>query len=216
MFYGANVWDPLLIISQIVALQCLCYLGLGLVQWLVVSPYHHAPISLRFLFDWRFVSLRTFTGGLNVVAFLLNACLLALLIVPVVGRAKKCLDFASTVYIWHTVFTAAAYGWPGSLSWWAVMGTCFAITALMSEWLCLQRELRDIPLGSVRERAKGSAAVRAPAGGGVPAGERRAGGSGPLGAVSSRPGSSNLTIRDIPSGSGSTSTQRLVSGPNAV
>lgn len=30
MFYGATVWDPALIIGQIVALQCIFYISLGL------------------------------------------------------------------------------------------------------------------------------------------------------------------------------------------
>lgn len=34
-----------------------------------------------------------------------------------VERAKKCLDFASTCYIWHFIFSWAAFGLPKSLVW---------------------------------------------------------------------------------------------------
>jgi protein SYS1 len=34
MLYGATVWDPLLIVAQIISVQCLFYLSLGL--WLTV------------------------------------------------------------------------------------------------------------------------------------------------------------------------------------
>ena len=30
---------------------------------------------------------------------------------------------------------------------WSVNFGCFLITALLGEWLCVQRELQDIPLG---------------------------------------------------------------------
>jgi hypothetical protein len=41
MLYGSNVWDPLLIIAQIISVQCLYYLSLGL--WLSIvlgAPCH--------------------------------------------------------------------------------------------------------------------------------------------------------------------------------
>lgn len=42
MFYGAPVWDPALIVAQIVTLQCLFYLSLGALLFLFVG----APPSL--------------------------------------------------------------------------------------------------------------------------------------------------------------------------
>lgn len=35
-----------------------------------------------------------------------------------VERAKKCLDFGSTCYIWHTIFVCWYSGWPQSFAWW--------------------------------------------------------------------------------------------------
>lgn len=37
MLYGREVWDPVLICAQIVAVQCLYYLGLGLLMSLLVG-----------------------------------------------------------------------------------------------------------------------------------------------------------------------------------
>ena len=51
MFYGAQVWDPALIIAQIVTLQCLFYLSLGALLFLFVG----APlIVLRLCCSARF------------------------------------------------------------------------------------------------------------------------------------------------------------------
>ena len=92
-----------------------------------------------------------------------------------VERAKKCLDFASTVYIVHIVACCAYGGFPRHLSWcashrklisarahvcmrsnanpmfpprcrWAVNLLALGITAVLGEWLCLQREMQDIPV----------------------------------------------------------------------
>lgn len=37
MFYGPRVFDPLLIIAQIVVLQCLWYISLGCLLWLLLG-----------------------------------------------------------------------------------------------------------------------------------------------------------------------------------
>ena len=37
MFYGVQVWDPALIVAQIVTLQCLFYLSLGALLFLFVG-----------------------------------------------------------------------------------------------------------------------------------------------------------------------------------
>lgn len=37
MFYGNSTWDPVLIVAQIISLQCLFYISLGLLLWLLVG-----------------------------------------------------------------------------------------------------------------------------------------------------------------------------------
>ena len=37
MFYGANVWDPWLILAQIITVQCLFYLSFGLLLYVFLG-----------------------------------------------------------------------------------------------------------------------------------------------------------------------------------
>mmetsp|Transcript_24379 Transcript_24379/g.46262 ORF Transcript_24379/g.46262 Transcript_24379/m.46262 type:complete len:135 (-) Transcript_24379:1014-1418(-) len=61
MFYGTSVFDPILIIAQIVSMQCLHYLSLGLLQWLLLGPY--VPhFSLYYFFDYHAVNVHKFSG----------------------------------------------------------------------------------------------------------------------------------------------------------
>ena len=41
-------------------------------------------------------------------------------------------------------------GWPSSITWWIVNGTGIAVMALLGEYLCIKRELRDIPITRFR------------------------------------------------------------------
>jgi hypothetical protein len=63
-----------------------------------------------------------------------------------IERAKKCLDFAATLYIIHLFLCLIYGGWPSSVTWWVSNGVGLAAMALLGEWLCIRRELRDIPI----------------------------------------------------------------------
>ncbi|KAF8647840.1 hypothetical protein HU200_065171 [Digitaria exilis] len=72
MFYGAMVWDPWLIVAQIVCLQCLYYLALGLSMALLVGT--RVPrLTLLYFFDFATLTPRTPTGWCAIGSFLLAA-----------------------------------------------------------------------------------------------------------------------------------------------
>jgi hypothetical protein len=72
MFYGAMVWDPWLIVAQIVCLQCLYYLGLGTFMALLVGT--RVPrLTLLYLFDFAILMPRTTTGWCAIASFILAA-----------------------------------------------------------------------------------------------------------------------------------------------
>ncbi|TVU34351.1 hypothetical protein EJB05_16183 [Eragrostis curvula] len=147
MFYGAMVWDPWLIVSQIVCLQCLYYLTLGMLMSLLVGT--RVPrLTLLYLFDFATLTPRTPTGWCAIASFLLAAVAGAGFMLYVIERAKKCLDFAATLYIIHLFISIVYGGWPASVTWWVVNITGLAIMALLGEYLCIRRELKEIPISS--------------------------------------------------------------------
>lgn len=72
MFYGAVVWDPWLIVGQIVCLQCLYYVTLGLVFALLVGT-RVSRMSLFYFFDYAAVTASTVTGWCVIASFLLTS-----------------------------------------------------------------------------------------------------------------------------------------------
>ncbi|RCV26020.1 hypothetical protein SETIT_5G211600v2, partial [Setaria italica] len=68
----------------------------------------------------------------------------------VIERAKKCLDFAATLYIIHLFICIVYGGWPASVTWWVVNIAGLAIMALLGEYLCIRRELKEIPISRLR------------------------------------------------------------------
>lgn len=132
-------------------------------------PYHsefaapYAPrLALFHIFDWHQASFKSFQGWMVTIAFLLNSLVVAAGIRYVVQRAKKCLDFAVTAYFIHLVAVSIySSSIPRSPAWWLCSALNFAVTAFFSEWLCLQHELKEIPLASIPRRRLGGAASEA-------------------------------------------------------
>lgn len=71
MFYGKVVWDPFLIVAQIVCLQCLYYLTLGVFLALLVGT-RVSKMSLVYFFDYAIVTASTVTGWCVIASIFLS------------------------------------------------------------------------------------------------------------------------------------------------
>ncbi|CAA6672716.1 unnamed protein product [Spirodela intermedia] len=149
MFYGTAVWDPWLIVSQIVCLQCLYYLTLGFFMVVLVGS-RVKRMSLVYFFDFSTLTASTVTGWCAIISFLLSAIAGAGFLLHLIERAKKCLDFSATLFIIHLLICIVYGGWPSSVTWWVVNGACLVVMALVGEWLCIRRELQEIPITRLR------------------------------------------------------------------
>nr|XP_018625679.1 protein SYS1 homolog isoform X2 [Nicotiana tomentosiformis] len=149
MFYGAVVWDPWLIVAQIVCLQSLYYLTLGIFLAILVGT-RVSRMSLVYFFDYAAVTASTVTGWCVIASFLLSSLAGAGILFYLIERAKKCLDFSATLYIVHLFICIVYGGWPSSITWWIVNVTGLAVMALLGEYLCINRELREIPITRYR------------------------------------------------------------------
>ncbi|XP_057451358.1 uncharacterized protein LOC130743230 [Lotus japonicus] len=149
MFYGAVVWDPWLIVAQIVCLQCLYYITLGLFFTILVGT-RVSRMSLVYFFDFATLTTSTITGWCVIASFLLTSIAGSVYMLYFIERAKKCLDFSATLYTIHLFICIVYGGWPSSIAWWAVNVAGFAVMALLGEYLCIRRELREIPITRFR------------------------------------------------------------------
>ena len=139
MFYGTSVWDPVLIIAQILSVQSLFYIGLGTTLFVFLGATAD-PLTVAEVFDYRKLS-----GWRAIAGTLAGSVAGALVLLVVVERTKKCLDFTVTCYVFHLIFCTSYGGFPLSLEWWITIGLSAACMTLLGESLCMKKELRDIP-----------------------------------------------------------------------
>ncbi|VDP81750.1 unnamed protein product [Echinostoma caproni] len=139
--FRSSVWDPLLICSQIVCMQCVFYFC----------------ASLFLTFEMIFSRA---SGKCIFVSFLLTALCSGLGIWRLVRRTKQCLDFACTVHFWHLIFCILfTRTVPRSILWWVANVFSVVISTVMGEILCMRSELKVIPLSSARATGSSSSST---------------------------------------------------------
>ena len=146
MRLGRNtVWDPRLIVSQIVCLQAWFYFINGSLLWLLLSDSRVMPV----LFDSQIVDTMTTAEMWSLILVQMCSCAAtAYMIYIVVSRARLCLDFAVTVYFLHLLFCCNYAQFPATFTWWLTNGVGAVISAVLSEYWCLQAEMAPVSFGS--------------------------------------------------------------------
>ncbi|XP_078365074.1 protein SYS1 homolog [Oculina patagonica] len=143
--FRSYVWDPCLIVSQIVAVQCVFYLFLAF--WVVlVDMWTGSTRSLGQFFYYEELTFSSFRGKITMAAFCLNTLTGAGGLWVIVRRAKQCLDFAATAHVVHLVFCCIYAGFPKWWTWWLLNLACMALMAVMGEFVCMRTELKAIPV----------------------------------------------------------------------
>jgi hypothetical protein len=141
-------FDPTFIIYQIVAVQCFFYLIMGTL-WGVIHSIFGFPVTLDNFFTPNYVNFTTLSGLLESVCMIVSGSLGSYLLMSVVERSKKCVDFTVTLYLIHVVLCwMYSQQFPLAWEWWVMNVISSVLMASLGEYLCSKHELEDIPLYS--------------------------------------------------------------------
>jgi len=138
-------FNPRLIFSQMVAMQCFHYVFLG---FLFQANYvvFGTSITLDRIFSDKYLRFWTALGWIDTLAVLLASMLGAFLLAVIVEKSKKCLDFSVTLFMIHFFLCTIYDGPPATWDWYIVHVLATILMVLVGEFLCSRRELDDIPL----------------------------------------------------------------------
>jgi len=144
MFY-TTVWDPRLIIYQIFAVQCVYYMLLGFFLFAFDVMIGHT-LTTDQIFGYTNMNTHSMRGWAVILSCFATAISSGIGLLFIVERSKKCLDHTATAFICHLISVWAYGGFPKTWTWWIVQFFCFIIMVVLGEYLCMRKELRDIPL----------------------------------------------------------------------
>eukprot|EP00039_Didymoeca_costata_P033492 m.42664 g.42664 ORF g.42664 m.42664 type:complete len:160 (+) comp9897_c0_seq1:206-685(+) len=126
-----HIFDPFLVIGQIITLQAIFYVVLCVAAYLTAAGIGE-PVSLALIFTS--VITNTWAGY---ICYVTSAIIMGVLSGWVVQRARQCLDFALTMHIIHFTASCSYDTCPRSLGWWLLNIACVAITASVAEYVSM-------------------------------------------------------------------------------
>lgn len=145
---NSQVFNPKLIVSQMVALQSIHYF----ILCFFVQANHFVfgtSITIDRIFTAQYLNIWTHEGWIDNSAILLSSLTGAILLSLIVEKAKKCLDFSVTLFTIHVIACTIYGGLPLTWDWWIVNVLHMIFMILLGEYFCAMRELREIPLLSL-------------------------------------------------------------------
>jgi protein SYS1 len=147
-FYGRERFDPSLILAQIIILQSTFYLSLTALLLVFDRVLGVNALVSAQVFDHRALTLREFGGWVTSAALLIANIPTAFAYVAMVGRSKRSLDFACTIFIAHLIATILHSGMPASLTWWGMNAVSVMVLVVLCEFMCMRIEMQDIQVSS--------------------------------------------------------------------
>ncbi|CAE1331352.1 SYS1 [Acanthosepion pharaonis] len=144
--FRSSVWDPVLIIAQIICMQCVYYTSAGF--WLYFTSYvGNFDRRLSQIFTQSDLDLWEGTGRTNAIGFALNSLTCAFGLRFIVQRTKQCLDFAATVHLIHFICCWSYNSRvPHNIYWWVTNIISLILMTVIGEFLCLRSEMKAIPV----------------------------------------------------------------------
>ncbi|KAK8821621.1 integral membrane protein [Blastocystis sp. ATCC 50177/Nand II] len=145
--YGKERWDPLYIVTQIACIQCWFYFLWILVHCVAGAAFrmNYIPI-MAVLFDPQMLSQHHSLLYLLVGEMVLVCTAMSVVVAVIVERSKKCWDYCTTIFFLHCFISAISHSFPTSLSWWLLNCSSLVYLTMLSERICLRREMEEIPV----------------------------------------------------------------------
>mmetsp|Transcript_9725 Transcript_9725/g.13748 ORF Transcript_9725/g.13748 Transcript_9725/m.13748 type:complete len:184 (-) Transcript_9725:137-688(-) len=142
---NSNSFHPKLITAQIISLQSIHYLVLSILFQMNYFLFGK-NITIDRIFTVDHLNIWEGRSWPDVGAILLSSIIGSFLLMFIVEKAKKVLDFAVTLTFIHLMACTIYGGIPSNFDWWIVHILGMIITILLGEYLCSRRELREIPM----------------------------------------------------------------------
>lgn len=140
-----NLFNPRLILSQIISLQSFHYVVLG-----VIFQINHVlfatSITTDRIFTAKHLDIWSASGWIDCGAVLMSSFIGSILLAIIVEKSKKCLDFSVTLFLLHIIVCSIYGGFPATWDWWIIHILGMIMMVLFGEYFCSKRELSDIPL----------------------------------------------------------------------
>jgi hypothetical protein len=143
LFSKNTNFNPILITSQIILVISIFY-----VSFISTTMLHNSFFGLQLHID-QILSSEAFDfqstyGYCALTASLNTHIIMTIVFIVFIEKANRIFDYALTTFFLHLILTTLNSQFPMNLGWWLVNLALFAVTIVISEYISLRLDQRDI------------------------------------------------------------------------
>ena len=151
--FGSEIFDPRFITSQILALQAFFYF-VQITLFALLNNIFGLQNHLDQIFTSKSLDLQDSYSLVYILSNILSMPFTIFSVVFIIERTSKCLDFISTIYLFHLAFVYFYFGIPLNMFWWGINGGIMFLTVLISEYICMKIEQQEIYLNFASKKVE--------------------------------------------------------------
>ena len=146
LFFKNQNYDPILISSQILMIFGVFY-TFFIIFIYVFDIVMGLKIHLDQILSVDSIDFKTKYGAASILALIFSNVIIVILMIFVIEKANKVLDYVLTNFLLHFILTTInSKKIPLNFSWWFVNILILTIVTLVTEFICLTLERKEITL----------------------------------------------------------------------
>ena len=154
LYFKNQNYDPILICSQILMIFGVFY-SFFIIFIFVFDIVLGLKVHIDQILNVDSIELTTKYGLASILALIFSNIIIVILMIFVIEKANKILDYVLTNFLLHFILTTLnSKKIPFNFSWWFVNITVLTIVTVITEYICLTLERKDISLGKMESDNK--------------------------------------------------------------
>lgn len=141
-------FDPLHILTEICAFQFVLYAGQIFIL-LFLDFLSDIPFTLSQVFNPYVFCTTTKLGRICIISQIIGSLGTGFVYAAVEQRARKALDFMSTLYTIHLILVIVFVGFPTKIMWWIISFFGWAASTVCAEVVSTRFEVQDIRIDNI-------------------------------------------------------------------
>ena len=143
--FQKNDFNPILIISNIAILSSGFYI-INIFFTLLFNSIFKTKLHINQILSDEAFDFSSKYGYCYMCSLFFTNLFMIILYVIVIDKAKKILDFVLTNFFIHLVISTIINGFPMKFTWWIINGLVITAVTLISEFISLKIEQKEIKL----------------------------------------------------------------------
>ena len=151
---AVNDFKPKIIISSILMISSAYYI-INILFTIFFNSFFGIRLNIHQIISDKALDFSSVYGSCYLISLFFTYVFMIAVFILIVDKAKNILDFVLTNFFIHLILCTINSGFPSNFVWWVIQGIFLTLTTLISEFISLKIEQKEIKLDfSVSKKVK--------------------------------------------------------------